>query len=326
MLVQPTVCSLVLHGLKCKLLFDVFELTNNCMQLTRTHQRYCLSDDCSEASRWSPHNRECNSCWWGMTREGVAVLLTTSRSEENSLSSRRRRLDFDEKNHLHCTCPMGILSFLFLSPPDSTFFAAISAMLSALNETPSARARYAVGWQLLAQTIHDDVLIEKGECPQLLRRVNGCRCWVQSSDRAHQAGCGFECSESIHKVNVELVEKPVNGPVHTPLLKPPSLPEKTCFFRFRTRFVACMRRTRSLTADWGGPPSCIFRSPMMLLEKCTAAHTSLEVARCASHGGAVSACHSEFATRESRPHVFILWPKSARQASKVAFSSLEICF
>ena len=159
----------------------------------------------------------------------MAVLLTASRRKENSLCSRRRRLDIDEKNHLHCTFPMGRLSFLFLSPPDSTFFAARSAMLSALNETPSARARYAVGWQLL-QAIHDDVLIEKGECPQLLRPVNGCRCWVQSSDRAHQAGCGFECSESIHKVNVELVETPVNGPVHTPLLKPPSLPEKKLVF------------------------------------------------------------------------------------------------
>ena len=58
--------------------------------------------------------------------------------------------------------------------------------------------------------------------PQLLRPVNGCR--------AHQAGCGFECSETgIHKVNVELVEKSMNGSVHTPLLKPPSLPEKSCF-------------------------------------------------------------------------------------------------
>ena len=155
----------------------MFELTNNCMQLTRTHQRYCLSDDCSEASRWSPHNRKCSSYCWGMTREGVAVLLTTSRSKENSLSS-CRRMDIDEKNHLHCACPMGRLSILFLSPPDSTFFASRSAMLSALNETPSARARYAVGWQLQAQAIYDDVLIEKGECPQLLWPVNGCRCWV----------------------------------------------------------------------------------------------------------------------------------------------------
>ena len=30
--------------------------------LTRTHQRYCLGDDCCEASRWSPHNRECSFC------------------------------------------------------------------------------------------------------------------------------------------------------------------------------------------------------------------------------------------------------------------------
>ena len=36
---------------------------------------------------------------------------------------------------------------------------------------------------------------------------------------------------------------------------------------------------------------------MLLLEKCTVARTSLEVARCASHGGAVSACHS-FASRD----------------------------
>ena len=52
MLVQPTVCSLVLrvvgYDLKCKLLFDVFELTNNYVWLTRTHRHYCLSDDCSE--------------------------------------------------------------------------------------------------------------------------------------------------------------------------------------------------------------------------------------------------------------------------------------
>ena len=73
----------------CKLLFDVFELTNNCMQLTRTHQRYCLGDDCCEASRWSPHNRECSSCWPDKA----------ARSKENSLSSRKRRLDIDEKNH-----------------------------------------------------------------------------------------------------------------------------------------------------------------------------------------------------------------------------------
>ena len=30
-------CGWLSYGLKCKLLFDVFELTNNCMQLTRTH-------------------------------------------------------------------------------------------------------------------------------------------------------------------------------------------------------------------------------------------------------------------------------------------------
>ena len=55
-------CGLLSYGLKCKLLFDVFELTNNCTQLTRTHQRYCVGDDCSEASQWSPHNHECSSC------------------------------------------------------------------------------------------------------------------------------------------------------------------------------------------------------------------------------------------------------------------------
>ena len=27
-------------------------------------------------------------------------------------------------------------------------------------------------------------------------------------------------AQSVHKVNVELVEKPVSGPVHMPLLKP----------------------------------------------------------------------------------------------------------
>ena len=159
MLVQPlncvqlgVACGWLSYGLMCKLLFDVFELTNNCMQLTRTHQRYCLGDDCCESSRWSPHNRECSSCWPDKA----------ARSEENSLSSRRRRLDIDEKNHLHCTCPMGRLSILFLFLPDSTFLAARSSTLSALNETPSARARYAIGWQLLAQAIHDDVLKRKG--------------------------------------------------------------------------------------------------------------------------------------------------------------------
>ena len=153
----------------CKPLFDVFELTNNCMQLTRTHQRYCLGDDCCEESRWCPHNRECCSCWPDKA----------ARSKESSLSSRRRRLDIDEKNHLHCTCPMGRLSILFLFLPDSTFLAARTSMLSALSETPSARARYAIGWQLLAQAIHDDVLIKIGECLQLLRPVNGCKCWVE---------------------------------------------------------------------------------------------------------------------------------------------------
>ena len=141
------------------------------VQLTRTHQRCCLGNDCGEASRWSSHNREFRMQFL-LTREDGSVLLTASRSEENSLSSHKRRLDIDEKNHIYCTCPMGKLSILFLYPPDSTFFAARSAMLSALNETHSARARYAKGWQLLAQAIHDDVFIERGECPQLFRPVN----------------------------------------------------------------------------------------------------------------------------------------------------------
>ena len=50
---------------------------------------------------------------------------------------------------------------------------------SALNEISSARARYAIGCELLTQAIHDGVLIKKGECLQLLRPVNGCRCWVK---------------------------------------------------------------------------------------------------------------------------------------------------
>ena len=54
--------------------------------------------------------------------------------------------------------------------------------------------------------------------------------------RAHQASCGFECSESIHMFNFELVEKPVNGimqiilSTHMPLSKPPSLPPKKLVF------------------------------------------------------------------------------------------------
>ena len=46
---------------------------------------------------------------------------------------------------------------------------------------------------------------------------------------------------------------------------------------------------------------------------CTVARTSLEVARCSSHGGAVSTCHS-FASRDPIMHgtVFIFWPKSPR--------------
>ena len=72
--------------------------------------------------------------------------------------------------------------------------------------------------------------------------------------------------------------KPANRPVHTPVLKPPSLLEKTCF----------LPASGAGHADWGTPRSCIFRSPMLLLEECTVARTSLEVARCASHGGAVT--------------------------------------
>ena len=84
----------------------------------------------------------------------------------------------DEKNHLHCTNVADYI--LILSPPNLTFLAARSAicMLSALNETPSARATL-VGWQLLAQAIHDYVPIRKGKCPQRLRPVNGYRCWVE---------------------------------------------------------------------------------------------------------------------------------------------------
>ena len=66
--------------------------------------------------------------------------------------------------------------------------------------------------------------------------------------RAHQAGCGFECSESIHKVNVELVEKPVNGITHITLsicLCPSHrhFPKKLVFFPLQDQ-IACMRRTR----------------------------------------------------------------------------------
>ena len=60
--------------------------------------------------------------------------------------------------------------------------------------------------------------------------------------------------------------------------------------RFRTRSPACAGH-----ADWGGPRSCVFRSPVLLLEECPVAR--LEVARCASHGGAVTTCHS-FASRD----------------------------
>ena len=57
---------------------------------------------------------------------------------------------------------------------------------------------------------------------------------------------------------------------------------------------------------------------------CTVARTSLEVARCSSHGGAVSTCHS-FASRDP---MFLYFGQEVQdkprkllfQASKVAFS------
>ena len=51
----------------------------------------------------------------------------------------------------------------------------------------------------------------------------------------------------VHKVNVELVEKPVKGITHItcpmPLPKPPSLPEKLVFSRLQDQ-IACTRRAR----------------------------------------------------------------------------------
>ena len=239
----------------------------------------------------------CSSCCWGMTREGVAVLqvlLRVAVRRTHSAAAEEgwiwmRRTIFTASVQLNGQ----IIYPVFLSPPHSTFFAARSAMLSALNETPSARARYAgSSWHRPSMMMSSSW--ERGECPQLLRPVNGCRsrCWVRSSDRTHQAGCGFECSESIHKVNVELVEKPVNGPVHTPLLKPPSLPEKTCFFRFRTRFAACMRRTRWLR--WSSLVH--FPQSHVAFGEVYCSAYIFGSGLCASHGGAVSACHS-FASR-----------------------------
>ena len=148
-------CGWLGFGLKCKLLFDVFWVDYK-LYAVNLNTSTLLAMIVVKHHGGLHHNREYSSCWPG---EDGSVLLTISRSKENSLSSRRRRLDIDEKNHLHCTCPMGRLSIsrLLLSPPDLTFLAARSATLSAINETPSAWARYAIGWQLLVQVIHDDV-------------------------------------------------------------------------------------------------------------------------------------------------------------------------
>ena len=88
-------------------------------------------------------------------------------------------------------------------------------------------------------------------------------------------------------------------------------------------FFPLQDQIRSLHAQdtlKGGPRSCIFRSPMLLFVYCwtyTFGSGSMLTWRRGFHVPLF---------RESRPHVFIFWPKSPRQASKVVFSSLESCF
>ena len=136
-----------------------------------------------------------------------------------------------------------------------------------------------------------------------LGKGNVRRCWVEwrSSGRAHQASCGFECSESINTFNFELVEKPVNGIMQIILsicLSPSHrhFQKKTCFLPIRTGLPACVRArwiSEVLLNRAFFTVRCCFCRGVSL----TLARTSLEVARCASRSSAASTCHP-FASRD----------------------------
>ena len=60
------------------------------------------------------------------------------------------------------------------------------------------------------------------------------------------------------------MEKPVNGPVHTPLLKPPSLPEKVVFFPLQDQ-IRGLHGQETLTEvvlarAFSAVPCCFWRS------------------------------------------------------------------
>ena len=92
-------------------------------------------------------------------RRQLVVRRTHSAAAEEGWISMRRII---------FTAPAQWAEIIFpLSVSTRLYFLSVISVSFEWNLTPSARARYAIGWQLLAQAIHDGVLIKKEECPQL---------------------------------------------------------------------------------------------------------------------------------------------------------------
>ena len=180
------------------------------MQLTRTHQRYCLSDDCSEAPRctWSPHNHECSSCWWGMTREGVArYFLRVAVRRTHSGAAEEAGYRWEEPSSLQIIYPLSVstrLDFLCSQICHAVSFKWNTFRTSNVCHGSVAAPGTGHPWWCPHWERGMSAAVAASERMQVL----GPEQWRGTSSRL---GCGFECSESIHKVNVEPVEKPLNS-------------------------------------------------------------------------------------------------------------------
>ena len=214
-----------------------------------------------------------------LTREDGSVLLTLSRSKENSLSSLRRRLDIDEKNQHKKRlleneelCCWEEPSSLHLSNGQIIYPLSVSTRLDFLCSQICHAVSFKWNTFRKSKVCHRLACAAPGTghpwwCPHWER---GMSAGVAASEQMQELGLKgqrWTCGETTYQWMALS---------HTPLLKPPSLPEKSCFLPAGPlRFTACMRRTRRLTEVVIA--RAFFGSPMLLLEECTVLYCSKRV-------------------------------------------------
>ena len=255
------------------------------MQLTRTHQRYCVGDDCSEASRWSPHNRECSSCWPEKTTRyfllRVAVRTTHSAAAEEGLISMRRTI---------FTAPAPVQWADYLSSVSTRLDFLCSQICHAVSFKWNTFRKSKVCHRLAAPGTGHPWL-----CPHWERGMYVRSCCGQWTDAGHiKQAAALNARRLVSTRStlnlwrnqwMALSIRLCSSHRHFLQLK------KVVFFPLQDQI-------RSLHAQdtlKDGPRSCIFRSPMLLFVYCCT--YTFGSGQCSSHGGAVSTCHS-FASRE----------------------------